>query len=484
MEILDQTQEVNQENCSVPTCNHEHRTSAKLIYNTNHYLSKGSNGIKLSSLQNLDYLQAFLQRIQFKHKMTYCLNMLLPGVNQVELYNNGKTSGILTCGSSYCPHCSKSILAKKHSDLDLTLRYLSEVKHNNLLFFTITSKHHRGNDPKELIDNLSALKSDIMRHKVIRDLGFVTSFQALDYKHGEKHGHNFHYHIVIAHEKEFKAKNKESILTQIKRLSLKHKVDLDTLKGIDLSVCKDAKAAAHYLTKDGQNNYLKRLSYEMVSDNKVDNKSGEDTKTIVQMVSEAAALSKNIELMKEQLESEKTEKNEKVWIKKDIYESQGDLLKRENFIMEFFEAVKGKRRFQGSIGKYVRDENKNILEVVRKGFKDYTQEAKEYYDLDEQTSDKVSKEMADGKTRIVMNREVYMFLSVWKKITGEDGIIRSLHNNTDIRDTWSDIVYTLDRLKKVSSMLGMEKYQWCGDEHANSVVLEACSEEGEWQAVI
>lgn len=484
MENLDQTQEVCQEDCFVPTCNHEHRTSSKLIYNTNHYLSNETDGIKLSSLQNLDYLQTFLQRRRFKHKMTYCLNMLLPGVNQVELYNNGKTNGILTCGSSYCPHCSKSILSKKHNDLDITLRYLSEVKHNNLLFFTVTSKHHRGNDARELIDNLSALKSDIMRHKAIRDLGFVTSFQALDYKHGKKHGHNFHYHIVICHEKEFKAKNKESILINLKRLSLKHKVDLDTLKGIDLSVCKDAKAAAHYLTKDGQNNYLKRLSYEMVSDNKVDNKSGEDTKTIVQMVSESAALDKKIELMKEQLESGKTEKNEKVRLKNMIYESKGDLLKREDFIVEFFEAVKGKRRFQGSLGKYVKDDDGNILEVVRKGFKDYTKEAKEFYDLDEQTSDDKKKVKGDGKTRIVMSVETYMFLSSWKKITSEDGIMRSLHGNADIRDTWNDIVYTLERLKKVSSMLDMKKYQWCGDEHADSVVIQACNEDGEWEVVI
>lgn len=107
--------------------------------------------------------------------------------------------GLQTCGSVWlCPCCGARISETRREELSQLLRWARAHGHH-INMITLTARHGRGDDLKELLDGMKDAKGRWARHRAYRNIRdvMVGSVTATEVTGGGANGWHPHFHVIM-----------------------------------------------------------------------------------------------------------------------------------------------------------------------------------------------------------------------------------------------------------------------------------------------
>ena len=241
----------------------------------------------VSPYVNLRYVQQLLAKHHIqKHKTSYCCNRQFCTSSPTLLLNNQKTTNIFHCKHSSCSVCSKKIYQDKNNQLRKVFHYVAK-NHPKACFhmLTLTIPHNQFHQLDDRMRILAAMKRDLMRQKVIKDLDLLFFHSTLEIVYS-KNGFHPHYHIMLSKIKELTQQQIQAIANQYQKIAKKFNIIVNIVKSFTITNSFNSSnidKAANYLSKSQD---FSKLANELVSDNK--KYSSNETYSMQQLISLAA----------------------------------------------------------------------------------------------------------------------------------------------------------------------------------------------------
>lgn len=117
-------------------------------------------------------------------------------------FKSAHYKGLQTCGSVWaCPVCSAKISERRRVELAAAIA-MHKASGGEVLLLTLTNRHDRRDDLKELLTGQAKALSYFMRgtkaaKKWFDGLGSIGTIRAMEVTHGDTNGWHPHYHILV-----------------------------------------------------------------------------------------------------------------------------------------------------------------------------------------------------------------------------------------------------------------------------------------------
>ena len=212
---------------------------------------------RYNARQALNYIQSELHDRSFinehngfyKNRICYCGNRQFDSSKPTYLYNNGKTTNVFFCGQAKCPVCSGKFFEEWKNKID---KVVSKVQKNHGIVYmmTVTVPHDVKDEPEEVYDLLSAAKTKLMKHKVVKDLSPITNICRIEDPYG-RHGWHYHAHTLIPFDQELLDSHIEAIKDQWVRIGESFGKSFNR-DAIDIKAVKHVSEAINYVCKESK----------------------------------------------------------------------------------------------------------------------------------------------------------------------------------------------------------------------------------------
>ena len=152
---------------------------------------------------------------------------------------------------------------------------------------TLTISHNQSDRLIDLKDKISDMKSELMRHKKIKNLDLVFKHSTLEIVYA-KNGWHVHYHVILCRNGNITNSEIDDLRNQWVKIGKNRDVSVDFEKGLNITFAgNDIEKAAAYITKNEDLvAHTKKLANETISDLK--NYRKKETYSIQQLMRLAA----------------------------------------------------------------------------------------------------------------------------------------------------------------------------------------------------
>ena len=227
----------------------------------------------------LNYIQSELHERSFinehngfyKNRICYCSNRQFDSSKPTHLYSNGKITNLFFCQMAKCPVCSGKFFEQWKNDIDTVVSKIQK-NHGIVYMMTLTVPHDVKDGPEEVYDLLSAAKTKLMKHKVVKNLSPITNICRIEETYG-RHGWHYHAHTLLPFDKELLDYQIEAIKDQWVKIGLsfgksfnRDAIDIKAVKGISEAinyVCKESSFGIEEMTSTTTKEDQKKESMTM-----------------------------------------------------------------------------------------------------------------------------------------------------------------------------------------------------------------------------
>ena len=207
--------------------------------------------------QALNYVQSELHERScinehngfYKNRISYCMNRQFDSSKPTHLYSNGKITNLFFCQMAKCPVCSGKFFEQWKNDIDKVVSYMQK-KDDIVYMMTLTVPHDVKDLPEEVYDLLSAAKTKLMKHKVIKSLSPICSVCRIEDPYG-RHGWHYHAHTLIGFNQELSENKIEAIKDQWVKIGESFGKSFNR-EAIDIKVVKNVSEAVNYVCKESK----------------------------------------------------------------------------------------------------------------------------------------------------------------------------------------------------------------------------------------
>jgi hypothetical protein len=148
----------------------------------------------------------------YTNRTAYCMRRQFDTSKPTYLYDNGKIMNMFFCQTAKCPTCSGRFFEQWNNDIHKVVSHVQK-NHGFVYMLTTTVPHTVKDLPEEIYDLLSAAKTKLMKHKVIKDLYPICNVCRIEDPYG-RNGWHYHGHTLIAFDQELLDSHIEAIKDQ------------------------------------------------------------------------------------------------------------------------------------------------------------------------------------------------------------------------------------------------------------------------------